>query len=191
VSDPVLHLLAGPNGAGKSTFQDELLGPETGLPFINADRIAARKWPGDELNHAYEASDLAARERQRAIRRRSSFITETVFSHPSKLELVDQARQAGYHLTLHIILIPEALAVARVASRAAHGGHDVPEVKVRSRYTRLSGHLAAAIGLTHEAFVYDNSRAGSPFRRMATFSHGRPVGPSDWPEWSPDELRRR
>ena len=65
----------------------------------------------------------------------------------------------------------------------------MPEVKVRSRYTRLSGHLAAAIGLTHEAFVYDNSRAGSPFRRMATFSHGRPVGPSDWPEWSPDGAR--
>ena len=42
MGDPVLHLLAGPNGAGKSTFYQEILGPATGLPFVNADEIASQ-----------------------------------------------------------------------------------------------------------------------------------------------------
>lgn len=33
---------------------------------------------------------------------------------------------------LHIVVVPD-LAVARVAERVRHGGHDVPEDKVRSR----------------------------------------------------------
>jgi predicted ABC-type ATPase len=189
VGDPVLHLLAGPNGAGKSTFFAELIGPATGLPFINADEIAARKWPGTELEHAYEAADLAAAERQRAIESGESFITETVFSHSSKVEMVRLAREAGYHVTLHVVLIPEALAVARVRNRVEHGGHAVPEDKIVGRFARLWGHLCEAILLADETFVYDNSRAAHPFRRVASFSQGRLVGTADWPGWTPKELR--
>ena len=101
--DPVLHVLAGPNGAGKSTFYHELLGPATGLALINADDIAARSWPGEEIRHAYEASAQATRQGERAICRRESFATETVFSHPSKLSLVRGARAAGYQVSLHIL----------------------------------------------------------------------------------------
>ena len=48
MGDPVLHLVAGPNGAGKTTFHDRVLAPATSLPFVNADHLAARHWPGDE-----------------------------------------------------------------------------------------------------------------------------------------------
>lgn len=41
---PILHLLAGPNGSGKTTYVERVL--DLGLPFINADAIAARLWPG-------------------------------------------------------------------------------------------------------------------------------------------------
>jgi predicted ABC-type ATPase len=189
VGNPVLHLLAGPNGAGKSTFFAELIGPATGLPFINADEIAARNWPGTEIEHSYEAADVAAFERQGAIERRDSFITETVFSHPSKVEMVRQAKDGGYHVTLHIVLIPEPLAVARVRNRVELGGHGVPEDKISGRFARLWGHLREAIMLADETFVYDNSLAAHPFRRVAAFSQGRLVGSADWPEWTPHELR--
>jgi predicted ABC-type ATPase len=188
VADPVLHLVAGPNGAGKSTFYEEILGPVTGLAFINADRIAAKRWPGRELEHAYEASGRATRERDRAMKRRASFATETVFSHPSKLELLRAAKAAGYRVTLHIILIPEELAVARVQQRVLAGGHDVPEEKVRSRFSRLWAHLHDAVQLCDEAVVYDNTRAARPYRRVAEFLDGRLVRPPDWPPWTPDEL---
>lgn len=66
-----------------------------------------------------------------------SFIAETVFSHPSKLELVDEARMHEYTVVLHVVMIPEKLAVQRVRYRVRAGGHDVPEDKIRQRYQRL------------------------------------------------------
>ena len=48
----MLSVVAGPNGSGKSTFVHTVLGPVTGLPFINADEIAAALWPGEEEAHA-------------------------------------------------------------------------------------------------------------------------------------------
>jgi predicted ABC-type ATPase len=163
VPDPVLHLLAGPNGAGKTTFYERVLGPSTYLEFVNADVIAASRWPDDPMTHAYEAARLAAEERARLLEARRSFVTETVFSHESKVSLVEAAGLAGYLVTLHIILVPEDLAVARVAQRALHGGHDVPEAKVRARFHRLWQHVRAAVALVDEARVYDNTKARTPY----------------------------
>ena len=60
MSTPVLHLLAGPNGSGKTTFYEQVVAPATHLPFVNADHIAADRWPGEELQHGHEASRHAA-----------------------------------------------------------------------------------------------------------------------------------
>lgn len=158
--DPVLHLLAGPNGAGKSTFHRFVLAPATGLEFINADGIASHR----------------------------SFATETVFSHPSKVALVEAAVAAGYLVTLHVVMLPVDLAVARVSSRVAVGGHDVPIDKIRDRHRRLWAHVASAVPLVDEAIVYDNSAARRPFHVVARFAHGIPVGDTAWPAWTPPEL---
>ncbi|HRE02704.1 MAG TPA: zeta toxin family protein, partial [Ilumatobacteraceae bacterium] len=137
MGDPALHLIAGPNGAGKSTLHDRIIGPSTGLEFVNADVIASQRWPGDELSHAYEASALAAARRAELLAAQSSFVTETVFSHRSKLDLIDDALAAGYLVTLHVVIVPVELSVARVANRVTVGGHDVPVDKVRGRFARL------------------------------------------------------
>ena len=182
---PVLHLLAGPHGAGKTTFFDHVLGPATHLAFINADLLALEHWPGDEERHGHEASALAEAARHQAITQHRSFITETVFSHPSKLELVAQAQAAGYLVTLHVMLVPEALTVERVRLRAAQGGHRVPSATVRARYRRLWPLLAQAVERADQSFVYDNSRAARPFRRVAQFEYGQLLGRADLPAWSP------
>jgi len=44
---------------------------------------------------------------------------------------------ARYTIVLHVALIPEELAVARVAYRVQSGGHPVAENKIRGRYRRL------------------------------------------------------
>lgn len=185
MSQPVLLLVAGPDGAGKSTFVERLLQPRTHLPFVNADRIAAEHWPGDELQHAYEASRLAAQERDGMIADARSFISETVFSHPSKLDLIADAQQNGYLVNLHVIMLPTDTAVARVGYRAAHGGHEVPEQKIRERYERLWGLLADARTRADSTRFYDNSRAASPFRLVAEYVAGVPIGAPRWPAWTP------
>jgi predicted ABC-type ATPase len=189
VPDPVLHLIAGLDGAGKTTFYEKVLGPTTNLAFVNADVIAEGGWPGAAVEHAYDAAALAADERTKRIQARTSFATETVFSHESKLALIHEAQREGYRVTLHIVLIPEDLAVARVVNRVTEGGHHVPEEKVRARFGRLWIHLRDAIALVGEARVYDNTTAGDPFRLVATYINGRLVGTPQWPPWTPQALR--
>lgn len=166
-----------------------MLGPTTNLAFVNADVIAEERWPGAAVEHAYDASAIAAGERTERIRARTSFATETVFSHESKLALIQEAEREGYRVTLHIVLIPEDLAVARVVNRVTEGGHQVPEEKVRARFGRVWILLHDAIALVGEARVYDNTMADDPFRLVATYINGRLVGAPQWPPWTPQLLR--
>ncbi len=186
-----LDLVIGPNGAGKSTFVALTLGPLLARSvFVNADEIAKQRWPDDPATHAYDAARIAADTRARLLELGTSFIAETVFSHPSKLELIRSAHAGGYTVVLHVMLIPEDLAVERVKRRVRHGGHDVPEGKIRERYRRLWSLVAAAIALADTATVYDNSARQGP-RIVAQLNQGVIVGAPTWPEWSPAPLRAR
>lgn len=187
---PVLHLLAGPNGAGKTSYVHNVLQPVTGLPFINADEIAAERWPGAQAERAYDAARFAEAHRRERIADSSSFISETVFSHPSKIELVSDAVDAGYLVHLHVIMVPVELTVQRVVERMRRGGHAVPEQKIRERYGRLWDHISQAIRIADAADVFDNSSARTPFRLCATFEQGEPVGLPSWPSWTPAALGR-
>jgi predicted ABC-type ATPase len=186
-----LDLVVGPNGAGKSTFVVLTLAPL--LPrcgFVNADEIARQRWPDDPATHSYDAARVAADTRNKLIELRRSFIAETVFSHRSKLELIDTAHSADYTVVLHVLLIPVELAVQRVRHRVSAGGHDVPEQKIRERYQRLWPLVAAAIMRVDSATVYDNSALAGP-RIVAQFSDGFAIGLSAWPDWTPKELSTR
>lgn len=186
--DPVLHLVAGPNGSGKTTLVSRVLQPVTHLPFVNADVIAAQRWPDTQVEQAYDASRAAAQERDQLIAAGLSFITETVFSHPSKLALIEQAHQAGYRVELHVVLLPEDATVERVSHRVHAGGHHVPESKIRERYQRLWPLVARARKLADMTYVYDNSLAATPLRLIARYEHGAPIGAPVWPTWAPPEL---
>jgi predicted ABC-type ATPase len=184
-----LDLVVGPNGAGKSTFIALTLVPL--LPasvVVNADEIARQRWPQDPASHAYAAAQVAADTRARLIEVGRSFIAETVFSHPSKLDLIRAAHAGGFTVVLHVLLVPEDLAVERVKHRVAAGGHDVPENKIRQRHRRLWPLVAEAIALSDIATIYDNSRLRGP-RIVAQLSGGDIIGSPDWPAWAPAALQ--
>jgi predicted ABC-type ATPase len=186
-----LDLVVGPNGAGKSTFVEFSLAPLLPRsPFVNADEIARRRWPRDPAAHAYDAAAVAAETRAKLIDLGQPFIAETVFSHPSKLDLIDAAHAAGYTVVLHVLLVPEELAVQRVSHRVGAGGHDVPEAKIRARYRRLWALVVTAIGRCDSATVYDNSGLKGP-RIVAQMNGGQPVGKPTWPTWTPQVLSSR
>jgi len=183
-----LHLAVGPNGSGKTTFVTEFLAPVLpGYPYVNADEIAERRWPASPGEHAYDAAQVAADTRARLIADGRSFIAESVFSHPSKLDLVRTAQEAGYQVVLHVMLVPEELAVRRVEYRVRDGGHDVPEQKIRERYQRLWALVGEAIALADRAVVYDNSQRSGPVK-VAEFFLGELTGAVTWPEWMPEPL---
>ena len=186
-----LDLVVGPNGAGKSTFvRLTLAARRPGVPFVNADLLAAQRWPDplEAMRRAAEAAEMAHAVREQLLANRREFIAETVASHPSKVDLVAQAARAGYYIAVHVVLVPEDLAVHRVARRVQAGGHPVPEDKIRARHQRLWPHVAAMVPLADAVEFYDNS--GDRPRTVASFIGGEVVGLARWPDWTPDVLAR-
>jgi len=186
-----LDLVVGPNGAGKSTFIAITLAALLARSvFVNADEIARQRWPEDPAAHAYEAARIAAATRSTLIAHGRSFIAETVFSHLSKLELLTEAQAAGYIVAVHAVLIPEDLAVQRVAYRVRAGGHSVPEANIRQRHRRLWSLVATALARGDISTVYDNSRLAGP-RVVAQLAGGEVIGSPSWPSWAPEPLTAR
>lgn len=182
--------MVGPNGSGKTTFVEQRLAPLLpGSPFVNADVIARDRWPNSAEEHSYEAARTAAALRSALIAQGESFIAETVFSHPSKLDLVEDARSAGYVIVLHVIMVPVEISVARVAVRVDEGGHAVPEDKIRERFDRLWDLVAQAVRRVDHATLYDNTDADVT-RIVAKFVEGDAVHDIDWPTWTPSDLTR-
>lgn len=184
-----LDLIVGSNGAGKTTFVRKVLLPNApaGTAFVNADEIARQQWPEDPEGKSYEAAQVAASTRRALIQARRPFIAETVFSHPSKLDLITEAHAAGFHVALHVILVPEELTVLRVERRVASGGHSVPEEKIRKRYQRLWDLVRQAMIAADSTNVYDSSPHNRP-AIVAQLASGIPVGAVHWPSWAPHEL---
>lgn len=103
---------------------------------------------------------------------------ETVFSDSegAKLAFIERAQREGYVVVLVFIGLESAeLAVARVVERVESGGHDVPDEKIVSRYTRTLKNLEKAITIADHGFLFDNSSAEEPYRFVAELRKGRVV----------------
>lgn len=171
---PSLVLLAGPNGAGKTTLYQTRVAPAFAGPFINADLIQRDELKDASMQASYEAARMASQRRSAALAAGESFATETVFSHPSKLEIIEAARAQGYMVVvMHVGVDSPELSVHRVQARTEEGGHDVPEDKIRARYDRGQPLIRAAVRLADRGMVFDNSGLNTPPRQMLVFARGR------------------
>jgi predicted ABC-type ATPase len=193
---PLLIMLAGSNGAGKSTFHDVYLA-RLGLPFVNADRIAAalisgaRAWPAAlaSLPPDVAAQRLADEEREASVVLDRSFVTETVLSDPvgAKVRLLADARERGMSVWLFFVGISSPmLSLARVRERVeSRGGHDVPADRVRERYARTLRNLPHAVAAASVAVLLDNDLADKPYRFVALFQNGKTIRISGLrPQWA-------
>ena len=161
LAKPIFHLLAGPNGAGKSTLYRALVstgGVSSALEFINADL-----YEQSHLQHIVDlqarteaARDWADNRRDALLNASASFVSETVFSHDSKLALITKAQAIGFDVILYLVSVddPQRL-LARVAQRVREGGHHVPADRILQRYPRTMTNLKKAVRLADLAFIYD------------------------------------
>jgi predicted ABC-type ATPase len=129
-------IIAGPNGAGKTTFAREFLPQEAECPdFINVDLIAAGLSPFAPEKAAIRAGRFMLAEIARRAAAGESFAFETTLSGHNYRRLIPRWRAAGYHVKLVFLSLPTpGLAIARVQSRVAQGGHNVPDEVVRRRF---------------------------------------------------------
>ncbi|MBA3594847.1 MAG: zeta toxin family protein [Polaromonas sp.] len=170
MTQPIFHLLAGPNGAGKSTLYRALL--DSGiiareLEFVNADLYEKTHLQdlADLQKRSEAARDWADTRRHALLDEKAGFVSETVFSHESKLSLVSRAQSLGYHVVLYVVSVnnPQHL-LARVRQRVQEGGHHVPARRILERYPRTMTNLRKAVRLADLAFVYDGAEVerGAP-----------------------------
>jgi predicted ABC-type ATPase len=173
---PSLVLLAGPNGAGKSTLYETRVATSFAGPFINADLIQRDELKDSSMEASYRAAEIAAERRASLLEARKSFATETVFSHPSKLAVITNARDRGYMvIVMHVGVNDPDLSVTRVRARTDEGGHDVPEEKIRDRYKRGQPLIRQAVLQADRGMVFDNSKLNEAPHLMLLFAAGRLV----------------
>lgn len=164
---PLLVLIGGCNGAGKTTFSRKYL-PTIGVDrFLNADEIAKGLSPLDPTMAAVKAGRLLIEELRDQLQQRKSFALESTLSGRTYVRMLREAREAGYHIVLHYLVVPSATdAVRRVAMRVRTGGHHVPPEDVERRFQRSRRHLLEDYApLADEWWVWDN--ASPPPRMLA------------------------
>lgn len=134
-----------------------------GAEFVNADLYerANLAHVTDPVARSTASREWADARRSALLAKQQTFVSETVFSHASKLRLIDQAQRAGFLVTLLVVALddPQRL-VERVRQRVREGGHDVPSERVLQRYPRTLANLAQAVRLADIAMLYDSDGAG-------------------------------
>ncbi len=160
---PECIVIAGPNGSGKTTLTRGLLPSLVerlpGLVAINPDDIALREFRDRPYESVIlEAAERAKTQREAAIQEGRNLLFETVFSAEDKLGFLRRAKAAGYVVRLIFIATDDpAINCARVALRAARGGHDVPTDRILSRYPKSMAQAALALPFVDRGHVLDNT----------------------------------
>lgn len=106
------------------------------------------------------ATILADFIRETLIARQQSFSFESVFSHPSKIEILKEAQEKGFKNYLYFIATdnPE-LNQKRVKDRVLQGGHDVPPDKIVTRYFRCLENVRQTFPYLYRGFFFDSTES--------------------------------
>ena len=181
-----MFMIAGPNGAGKTTLYRTRIQPHSSAPFINADIIQRDELQDASMTASYKAAEIAEARRREHLAKGKSFVTESTFSHRSKLQLVDDAKAAGFRVVIfHVNVRSPDLSVRRVEERYSEGGHPVPEDKVRERYERNPAFIRKAVLQSDWAYVYDNSALNEDPKLHVVFKVGQVIEASEsMPGWA-------
>jgi predicted ABC-type ATPase len=134
------------------------------------------------LINSYVASFIATYLCEKLFSTSQSFCFETVLSHPSKFELFEKAKNAGYKTYLYFVCTDNwKLNVERVKLRVKEGGHDVDHKKIESRYFRSLKNFKQAAYSADSSFLIDNSK---DFTLLAELKGGKVNYTADpFPGW--------
>ena len=161
-----IYVLAGTNGAGKSSVAGAMF-RRAGADYFNPDEATARILAANPGISAADANSAAwhhgKRLLERAIAERLDFAFETTLGGRTIRALLQEASAAGIEVRMWFVgLSSPELHMARVRSRVARGGHDIPEEKIRERYDRSRINLIELMSRLTELRVYDNSFEADP-----------------------------
>jgi predicted ABC-type ATPase len=135
--------------------------------YFNPDEAASRILSSNASIAQTEANSAAwyqgKRLLERAIAERSAFAFETTLGGETITDLLESALSARIEVKVwYVGLHSPELHIARVCARAARGGHDIPEEKIRARFDSSRLNLIRLMPKLTELRVYDNSEEADP-----------------------------
>lgn len=133
---PQVVVIGGPNGAGKTTIASEMIQRDFGIRhFVNADIIARGLSMFDPDSVALLAGQVMLERLIQLAAERSDFAFETTLASRTFAPRLRSLIEDGYEFHLVVVWVPSPEdSIDRVAERASHGGHFVPDETVRRRY---------------------------------------------------------
>lgn len=163
---PIIYVLAGANGAGNSSIGGAMM-RSAGTKYFNPDEAAARILARNPGLSQPVANGVAWNEGrhllERAIVEKRSFAFETTLGGNTIPRLLEGASAASSQIKIWFVgLESPELHIARVRTRVASGGHDIPEAKIRKRFDHSRMNLIRLMPRLTELLVYDNSRDADP-----------------------------
>lgn len=162
---PILWFVAGANGVGKTSFAFKHISAISGSKsFVNLDEIARGLSPLDPEVERIRAGRFALQILQETLREddpsAKSLTVETTLSGRTHLKTIKTAHNAGWPVRiLYFAVKTPEIALARIARRVSVGGHDVPEMDARRRFSRSLANLPEYLGVCDFWRVYDNNAA--------------------------------
>jgi predicted ABC-type ATPase len=161
-----VYVIAGVNGAGKSSVAGETF-RQSGADYYNPDEAARLLVTANPNLTQTEANSAAWHEGvrllKRAIDEKLDFAFETTLGANTIPRLLRQAANAGVEIYVWYVGLESAeLHIARVKSRVARGGHDIPEEDIRRRYERSRLNLIDLLPFLRALRVFDNSAEADP-----------------------------
>jgi predicted ABC-type ATPase len=193
-----IYVLAGTNGAGKSSVAGAML-LQQGVEYFDPDKAATQIRSANPWITNEEANSAAWRQGrrllERAITEQLNFAFETTLGGHTIAALLESALPVGVEVRIwYVGLSSPELHIARVRSRVARGGHDIPETKIRERYDPSRLNLIQLMPKLTELRVYDNSQEANPHAGVAPepklilhLAHAGIVSScelADTPEWA-------
>jgi len=198
-----IYVLAGTNGAGKSSVGGAML-LQQGVEYFNPDKAAMQIRSANPGITNEEANSAAWRQGRRllvrAIAEQLNFAFETTLGGHTIAALLESALSMGIEVRIwYVGLSSPELHIARVRSRVARGGHDIPDTAIRERYDRSRLNLIRLMPKLTELRVYDNSQEADPHAgvrpepalilHLARAKIISSCGLADTPQWAKPILR--
>ena len=163
---PSIYVIAGVNGAGKSSVAGETF-RQSGADYYNPDEAARLLMTTNPTMTQTEANGAAWHEGVRLLRRAVDegldFAFETTLGGNTIPRLLKKAASARVEINVwYVGLESPELHIARVKSRVARGGHDIPEEDIRRRYERSRLNLIELLPVIRALRIFDNSAEADP-----------------------------
>jgi predicted ABC-type ATPase len=194
---PELLLVVGPSGAGKSSAFPVWPGVDRFIVDEHLYKLNGNSHRNIRLQQRIEVNRQLEAFKDEHFKQGRSFATENTLRHPTALDDLKKAKEAGFSSKVSFVSAGDVEAhVKRAQNRADVGLHYVSEPEVRDIYQASMRNLpklfeAASEGKVAVLTLYDNSgKAGKPPVLVARIENGYPAFVAEQaPAWMTKALK--